>query len=441
MPITIPKAPRKQKRAPSKKSSKKFLFQSPKGMHDILPEDFLFVEKVEKIFRKTAAFFDFARIETPILEDLRLFERGTGITSEVVQKQMYVVKTRRETPLALRPEMTPGVLRAYLQNGLMHTMMPGKFSYFSQVFRHEQPQAGRFRQFTQFGFEVIGSDDPAYDAQVILATFRILEELKLKEVSVKMNSIGCRSCRPPYVKKLKEYYRHKISKICGDCAKRLQDNPLRILDCKEERCQAIKSEAPLALDNLCGACKKHFTVVLEFLDELKVPYLVDPFLVRGLDYYSRTVFEIFLEALPFALASGGRYDHLSKTLSGPELPGVGVAAGVERIIEAMKIRGVSPQPKNRFRVFLIYMGDQAKKKALWLIDEFFKENVPVKESFSKDSLRSQLRMADKEQVDLALILGQREVFEDVIILRDMKSGNQETIPLKRVVEEVKRRLK
>lgn len=439
MPIRIPKARRKQVKKVNGRE-KKFPFQSPKGMHDMLPNYFLYFDKVEKALKKVACFFDFSRIETPIMEDVRLYERGTGMTSEVVQKQMYMVRTRGDEALALRPEMTPGVLRAYIQNNLSHSMSPGRLYYLSPVFRYEQPQHGRYRQLYQAGFEILNTADPAYDAQLISATFKLFEEVKLKNVIVKINSIGCKTCRANYVRKLKEYYRPKLSKLCGDCNKRFKDNPLRMLDCKNEKCQPFKANAPQTVDHLCSACKTHFKSVLEFLDEIKIPYLIDSTLVRGLDYYSRTVFEVYVEGFDFALAGGGRYDYLSETLSGPRMPSIGVACGVERIIEAMKAIEVAPMQKPRPKVFLIYMGDQAKKRAIGLMEDFYAGGVPLRESLSKESLKSQLRQADKEGVDFALILGQREVYEDVIILRDMKSGNQENVPIRKIVEEVKRRI-
>jgi histidyl-tRNA synthetase len=433
------KAPAKAEKAPAK-GSKKFSFQSPKGMHDVLPEDFLYRERIEKSLKKITGFYNFAHIETPALEDIKLFERGTGLTSEIVSKQMFTVKTKGENVLALRPEMTPGVLRAYIQNGFVHAMIPGKFYYMSPLFRYEQPQAGRFREFWQAGFEIMHSDDPVYDAQAILASYKLCDEIKIKGLTVRINSIGCKVCRPTYVKKLKEYYKDKLSKVCKDCAARYADNPLRMLDCKNEKCQPFKAEAPQSLDYLCQSCKTHFKSVLEFLDELKVPYMIDATLVRGLDYYTKTVFEVFSDSLDFALGGGGRYDYLSETLGGPKMAGVGAAMGVERLIEAMKAHGAPAAHPTQFKAFLIYMGDQAKKRALGVLEEFYEAGIPVKESFSRESLKSQLRLADKEQVPFALILGQREVFEDVILLRDMKSGNQETLPLKKIVAELKKRL-
>ncbi|MFA6495205.1 MAG: histidine--tRNA ligase [Candidatus Paceibacterota bacterium] len=441
MPINIPRAPKKKEVVQKIRVGKKFVSQSAKGMHDVLPADFAYIERFEKILKKVAAFYGFERIESPIAEDIKLFERGTGLTSEIVQKQMFMVKSQGgEGVLALRPEFTPGVARAYIESGLVHTMLPAKFYYEGAVFRHEQPQHGRFRQLHQIGFEIFGSDDPAYDAQVVMGIYKLFDESKLKNVVIKINSIGCKNCRPVYVKKLKEYYKDKQGKLCRDCAKRYGDNPLRLLDCKEEKCALLKADAPQVLDYLCVPCKRHFTAVLEYLDATQVPYLIDQTLVRGLDYYTRTVFELFAEGFDGALAGGGRYDYLFETLGGPKLASVGAALGVERAVMALKAQNVPSLARSGAKALLIYMGDEAKKKAFVLLEEFYHAGIVVHEAFSRDSLKSQLRVADKEGVALALILGQREVFEEVIIVRDMKSGTQETVPLKRVVDEVKKRI-
>ncbi|HAS95668.1 TPA: histidine--tRNA ligase [Candidatus Wolfebacteria bacterium] len=333
-------------------------------------------------------------------------------------------------------------MRAYYQHGLSQFGQPMKLYYEGPVFRYEQPQAGRYRQFNQEGFEILGAEsDPVYDAQAIMSAFRIIEELKIKNVTVHINSIGCHKCRATYIKKLEAHYKKNALKICKDCKNRISTNPLRVLDCKEEKCQLVKAEAPIILDYLDSECKAHFTKVLEYLDEVKIPYYIDSYLVRGLDYYNRTVFEFFGEGFSVALGGGGRYDYLSETLKLGKLSAVGSALGTERIIEVMKASGKIIVPRGAARVFLVHIGDEAKKRGLALIEEFRKSGVRINESFGKDSLKSQMRVADKEQAQLSLILGQREVFEGSIIVRDMETGAQESVPLERIVEEVKKRLK
>ncbi|KKW00337.1 MAG: Histidine-tRNA ligase [Candidatus Wolfebacteria bacterium GW2011_GWE1_48_7] len=431
-------APKKEK----KEREKKMAYQTVKGMHDILPEEQPLWDKVRLATKHVGEFYNFQRIDTPVLEGADIFERGLGTKTDIVEKEMFVIKTRGGDKLVMRPEFTSAVMRAYYQHGLSQFGQPMKLYYEGPVFRYEQPQAGRYRQFNQVGFEILGAEsDPVYDAQAIMSAFRIIEELKIKNVTVHINSIGCHKCRATYIKKLEAHYKKNALKICKDCKNRISTNPLRVLDCKEEKCQLVKAEAPIILDYLDSECKAHFTKVLEYLDEVKIPYYIDSYLVRGLDYYNRTVFEFFGEGFSVALGGGGRYDYLSETLKLGKLSAVGSALGTERIIEVMKASGKIIVPRGAARVFLVHIGDEAKKRGLALIEEFRKSGVRINESFGKDSLKSQMRVADKEQAQLSLILGQREVFEGSIIVRDMETGAQESVPLERIVEEVKKRLK
>lgn len=442
MPIKIPRAPKKQEKK-QRPHGRKFGFQSVKGMHDILPEEFGYRDRIEKAIKKVAVFYGFQRIDTPLLEDKKMYERGTGLTSEIVGKQMFTIKMKGSDTLALRPELTPGIVRAYIEHGLSYSYNPGKFFYIGPMFRHEQPQAGRYRQFYQCGFEILNNSDPVYHAQIIHMSYKVCTELKLKKVQIHLNSIGCKVCRPAYVRKLKEYYKDKISRVCRDCAKRYYDNPLRMLDCKKETCIPFKSDAPQSLDFLCASCKRDFKAVLEYMDGLQVPYAMDPTLVRGLDYYTKTVFELFVEDgenKSIALGGGGGYDYLSEMLGGPHMPGVGVALGIERLIETMKAQEVAPESPRRAKIFLVYMGDEAKKRAVRLLEEFYEAGIVIREMFSKESLKAQLKIADKEKVDYALIIGQREVFEEMVLMRDMKNGNQESVPMKKIVEVMKKKI-
>lgn len=431
-------APKKEKKV----KEKKMAYQSVKGMHDILPEEQPLWERVRTAARHVGEFYNFARIDTPVLESADIFERGLGMGTDIIEKQMFIMKTKGGDRLVMRPEFTAAVMRAYYQHGLSQYGQPVKVYYEGPVFRYEQPQAGRFRQFHQVGFEILGAEsDPIYDTQAILGVYRLLEELKIKNATVHINSIGCHKCRAAYVKKLEAHYKKNVQKVCKDCKVRMTNNPLRVLDCKEEKCQLVKADAPIILDYLDTECKSHFKKVLEYLDEVKIPYHIDSYLVRGLDYYSRTVFELFAEGFDYAIGGGGRYDYLSETLKLGKLSAVGSAIGVERVIEVLKANGKPVVTKGSAKVFLVHMGDEAKKRGLSLIEEFRKAGMRINESFGKDSLKSQLRVADKDQAQLSLILGQREVFEGSIIIRDMEIGTQETVPLERVVEEVKKRLK
>ena len=423
----------------------KLLFQSPKGMHDILPGEQFWWEKIRKAANKVADFYNFLRIDTPIVEAADIFERS-GKGTDIAEKQMYSLKMKGGDQLVLRPEGTAPIMRAYLQHGLSKFKDPLKLFYFGQMFRYEQPQQGRFRQHNQVGFEIIGStNEPIYDAQVILALFRLIEELKIKNLTIQINSIGCRVCRPAYVKKLQSYYGSQKDKLCRDCQRRLKTRPLRLLDCKQEKCAGMKDSAPIIVDRICNICKKHLKDVLEYLDEISLPYTLNPYLVRGLDYYNRTVFEIFSESSAIALGSGGRYDYLSEMLGGKKTFAVGGSVGVERLVETMKSQGIlggqRPGQKSDAKVFLVHIGEEAKKKNLVLLESLREAGIKTMEMFGRESLGSQMKAADKEGVALALIMGQKEVFEESVIIRDMGSGAQEIIPLKKVAEEVKKRLK
>ena len=353
--------------------------------------------------------------------------------------------------LALRPEFTPGIARAYLQHGMINLPQPVKLYALGPLFRYEHPQAGRFRQFHQFDVEVFGETSPAVDAQVIQMFTSILQELRLGHVLVEINSVGDSQCRPYYKKLLGNFLRSRQQQLCSDCRRRIRENPLRTLDCKEEKCQRVRALAPQILDHLCEECKKHFKQVLEFLDEADIPYHLDPYLVRGLDYYTKTVFEIFSErqvkgqqgeqeiVTRNALAGGGRYDTLLKMLGNKEVPATGAAAGIERIVSFLKEQ--QQREEQGPRVFLAQLGDLPKKKSLKLLEEFRKAKIQIAESLGRDSLRAQLARADKLGVQLTLILGQREALDNTIVIRRMDNGTQETVKFDKTVEEIKKRLK
>jgi len=421
------------------------MFRAPKGMHDILPSEQPYWERIESAVKELARFYNFSRIETPILESADLFRRTTGEESDIVQKEMYTLRTKGGDVLALRPELTPGISRAYLEHSLGRISQPQKLYHIGPVFRHDRPQLGRYRQFTQIGFEVIGGlNDPVYDAEVILIFTKLLDELKIKNTVLKINSIGCRVCRPIYRRQLQGYYKPYERELCADCARRLKTNPLRLLDCKNASCEKLKVKAPNFLDKLCTTCSSHFKAVLEHLDDLQISYVLDNQLVRGLDYYSRTVFEIFAEGAGEevgALPAGGRYDYLMETLGSHLTPAVGAACGIERLIAVMKAKDIKVSQKEVKRVFVVHAGKLAKRKALKLIKDLESEGIPISEALAKESLKAQLKMANRENAGLALILGQKEVYEGSVIIRDLKTGLQEAVALDKIVAEIKKRFK
>jgi len=425
--------------------SKKLKYQTPAGMYDILAKEWEYYEKIYNVVSGIAGFYGFDKIETPVLEKEELFSKGIGVSTDIVRKEMYTLKTKGGDFLALRPEMTAPVVRAYIENGMKSWPQPVKLWYFGPCFRHERQQAGRRRQFWQFGFEVLGEENSVVDAQVIQIFYNILQELKLKDLIVEVNSIGDSQCRPYYKKLLKSYFRSRQKSLCSDCKRRLKENVLRILDCKQEKCQPLIANAPQILDHLCRECKNHLKEVLEFLDEIELPYRLDPYLVRGLDYYTKTVFEIFFErkekGKSLTLGAGGRYDKLTKFLGGKETPACGFAAGVERIIDLMKDQEISIFKRKKQQVFLAQLGNLAKRKSLKLFEEFREANIKVIESFGRDSLKAQLNKANKMRVPYTLIMGQREALENSILIRDMDSGKQETVKLDEVIKKVKKKLK
>jgi len=445
---------RKEKK---KETTKARTFQSVKGMHDVLPSDEPYWEKIECATKAIAKAHGFARIEPPVLEFAELYNKTSGEESDVVQKEMYTLKTKGGDFLALRPEYTPGIARAYMQNGLSRAAQPQKLIAMGPIFRHERPQLGRARQFTQIDLEVLGgTSDPMYDAEVIAMFYDLVMAVKIKNPTVKLNSIGDRVCRPVYKKQLTAYYKAHESELCEDCKRRLDANPLRLLDCKEAGCAELKATAPNFLDKLCAACSNHFKEVLEYLDEIKIPYSLEPHLVRGLDYYSRTVFEIYAEGAEEeigALAAGGRYDYLMETIGGHVTPAVGGASGVERLIAVMRARevaegtggasgkrGADKAAASAKKVFLAHAGNMAKKKAFLLLQNLREKGIAVSESLSKESLAAQLKAANKEGITIALILGQKEIYENSVIIRDLTNGIQEAVSLDKLPEELKRRL-
>jgi len=424
----------------------KIKFQTLTGMHDVLPEDQIYFKRVQKVIDSVANYYSFQKIETPILESVDVFAKSVGENTDIVGKEMYTFKTKGGDNVCLRPEGTAPVMRSYIENGMHNLPQPVKLWYEGPFFRYERPQAGRFRQFHQFGFEAIGEKNPSIDGQIIQISYDILKELGFKNIKIEVNSIGDSECRPYFKKILTGYLKSRKSSLCTDCQRRLKENPLRVLDCKEEKCQQVKAGAPQMIDHLCDHCHSHFKQVLEFLDELELPYTLNPNLVRGLDYYTKTVFEI-VETTESgqslgSLVGGGRYDSLAKIMGGRDTPACGVAGGIERIISLMEEREMKIGKQTETpEIFLAQLGQLAKRKSLKLFEEFRDAKIPVAESFSKDSLKTQLRTANKMEIKWVLIFGQKEALEDFITLRDMNTGEQKEIKLDKVVQEMKEKLK
>ncbi|HYU65090.1 MAG TPA: histidine--tRNA ligase [Candidatus Paceibacterota bacterium] len=424
---------------------KEKILQAPRGMHDILPEEQKYWHYILKKAESLFGDYGFERISTPVLESTELFLRGIGEATDIVEKEMYSFKTKGGDDFTMRPEGTAPVVRAYLENGLHVRPHPIKLYYLEPMFRHEQPQQGRYRQFYQIGLETLGDSSEAIDAELLFLGYKLLDSLGIKSYNIHINSIGDMNCRPAYIRALKDYYKNKIKKICPQCRIRMKENILRVLDCKEETCKEVIKEAPQMMDFLDEECKNHFKHVLEFLDEAKIPYILNPHLVRGFDYYTRTVFEFIPEenaTSQSTLIAGGRYDRLVELLGGPRTPAAGWAMGIERIILALKEKNINvPEIGARPKVFLAQLGEVAKRKSLLLYEEIRRAGIEIKSSLGRDSIKAQLRIANRLGVKFALIFGQKEAIDSTVILREMDAGVQEMIPLEKIVDELKKRLK
>jgi len=422
------------------------VFQTLRGMKDILPGEGKYWGFIKRKAESFADNYGYDLIETPILEETSLFNRAVGSETDIVSKEMFSFVDQGGENICLRPEATASIARSYVQHGMVNLPQPVKFFYFGPMFRYDRPQAGRLRLFHQFGFEALGEGQPIIDAEIIFMCFNLLSDLGLK-VNVQINSIGCPRCRESYKTKLVNYYRDRRSSLCEDCKKRLVKNPLRLFDCKEEGCAPLKEEAPQIVDYLCEDCKNHFVQVLEYLDEAGVPYNLNPQLVRGLDYYTRTVFEFFQEeiagdggAKQDALGGGGRYDNLVETIGGRPTPACGAALGIERIILKIKETNANVPALPAPEIFLAQLGEQARKKSFSLIEDLRRAGFYISHGLTKDGLKKQLEIANRLGAKYALLLGQKEVLDGTIIIRDMEGGAQEIVDLNRVIQEMKKKL-
>jgi histidyl-tRNA synthetase len=382
-------------------------------------------------------------IDTPIVEHLGVFVRAVGEGTDIVDKEMFEFSDRSGNKLALRPEPTAGVVRAYIEHGMASRPQPVRLQVAGPVFRYDRPQAGRQRQFTQVGIEVLGEAAPSVDAQIMMLALRFYRTIGLGGVSLQVNSIGDKVCRPKYQKVLVDYFMENKNQLCESCRDRLKTNPLRILDCKEKKCQPVIQNAPQTLDYLCKPCHEHFTGVLEYLDYLGVAYELNPQLVRGLDYYTRTVFEFYgeREGAQSSLGAGGRYDDLVEDMGGKPTASAGFGLGVERIMIEMEAAGLTPPEDTGNRVYVASLGEPARLAGFNLIERLLDAGVPASGAVEKDSIGAQLERANKLGVPYTIIIGQKEVTEETVILRDMHSGAQEMIPLKSIVKDLQARFK
>ncbi len=416
---------------------------SPKGMRDLINEEYYsfqgFFEKAQEV----AVYYGFKPLETPMLEQEDIFTTGIGEDTDIVEKEMYTLKTKGGDHLALRPEHTAPMMRAYIEHGMQTLPQPVMLYQYGPSFRHDKPQRGRYRQFWQFDCDALGSDKSIMDALVIKTCMSILEEAGAENLSIDINSIGDKECRNSYIKELASYYKKNINSLPSADRERLKTNPLRILDSKEEKTKEINENAPDSVSFLCPSCKKHFKEVLEYLEEINIPYNINKNLVRGLSYYTRTVFEIIEQengedGAPIALAGGGRYDYLARQIgSKKDVPSVGFSMGVDRIVASPWYKKLSPRILKKPKMYFIQLGGEAKLKSLNVIEILRKAHIPIAQSLSKDSLSSQLAIAEKLAIPYTLIFGVKEALDNSVIVRDMSNRSQDTVKLNKLLEYLK----
>ena len=418
------------------------MIQIPKGCKDVLPSQVYAWHKLEDTARSVAQAYAFKEIRTPVFEHTELFARGVGDTTDIVNKEMYTFLDKGGRSVTLRPEGTAGVARAFLEHGLAGGVLPFKAYYLISAFRYERPQAGRLREFHQFGCELYGAAGAAADAEIISLADTFLKKLGLKEVALQINSIGCKHCRARYHEALKAYFAPHINAMCGDCRSRFEKNPMRILDCKEEGCKAIAAGAPRMLEYLCDDCRAHFEEVKNLLSKAGVGYTVNPSIVRGLDYYSRTVFE-FVSAAAGAqgtVLGGGRYDTLLEQMDGKSVPAVGFAAGMERLLMVMEAENCMPPADMGAACYLAGMDAPSREKAFLLAEELRREGISCEVDLMERSVKAQFKYADKTGARFVAVIGERELAEGAAEVKDMRASSSERVKFGELADYMKRRI-
>lgn len=410
------------------------MITKPPGIEDIFPDKIDHWNHVIHTSRGTCARFNFREVILPVMEFTEVFARGIGDETDIVSKEMFSFEDRGNRNLTLRPEGTAGMVRAYCENGEYNRLSVCKFFYIGPMFRAEKPQKGRLRQFNQLGVELFGSDDPFHDAEVISLMNSIARDCKIESYTILINSIGCPACRADYIGKLKDFYSSKKESLCPDCVKRLDKNTLRLLDCKVESCKKLRNDAPVISSHLCTDCAAHYASVKEHLSKMKIEFTEDPYLVRGLDYYSRTTFEFVTTALggQNAFAAGGRYNGLVETFGGKPTPAVGFAAGLERI---MLITEKAAFKETRLDAYIIHAGEAARERALALVTELRKTGLTADVDPSVVGMKSQMKKAERERSRYALIIGENEIAGNFYTVKNLDSGEQRQIPFDKIIEE------
>lgn len=418
---------------------------SLKGMHDLMEDTYYAYQGLFEKAQEVAVYYGFKPIETPVLEKEEVFTSALGEGTDVIDKEMYTFRGKGGDRIAVRPEYTASVMRSYLEHGMQTLPQPVMLYSYGPVYRHENPQRGRLRQFRQFNLEILGTEKSIADALIIRTLTTILEEFGFKDLIVDINSMGDKENRAPFLKDLVTYYKKHLDTLCKDCHERIKTNPLRLLDCKQAQCQPLKDNAPSSLSYLSNDARSHFKEVLQYLEEMGIAYRINNTLVRGLDYYSRTVFEVIKldvdengKEKEITITGGGRYNGLAKMMGGKkEVPAVGTGLGMERIMMFPECKAPSPRIMKTPKVYFIQLGFEAKLKSLCIVETLRKARVPVHQSISKDSLGTQLAMAEKMEVPHVIIFGQKEAMDNTVIVRDMKTRSQDTVKIDALSDYIK----
>ena len=416
----------------------------PRGTNDFLPGESEKWQYIEQLCRQVCAEYGYREIRLPIFEHTEVYLRSVGETSDIVEKEMYSFEDKGLTHVTLRPEGTAGTVRAFLENRLYADPQPTKLYYMGPMFRYDKPQAGRYRQFNQFGIEVFGADHATIDAEVITLAVEIFKRLGLTGLSVKINTVGCADCRPKHMEELKTYFRQHEDKLCETCRDRLERNPLRILDCKEDGCKAVAKGAPTTIEAACDNCSTHFNQLRGYLDAVGISYEIDTNLVRGLDYYVRTAFEVVINSVGSAqnaLCGGGRYNGMVEQFGGDDMPGIGYAMGMERLLLTLKEQGIELPVGNHPDVYIAPLGDAAQKEAFVLTQALRSRNIYTEKDYLGKSLKAQMKAADRFQVKYCVIIGDSELEKGIAVVREMATGEQHEVLLSQLVEDLEGRLK
>ena len=416
----------------------------PRGTNDFLPGESEKWQYIEQLCRQVCAEYGYREIRLPIFEHTEVYLRSVGETSNIVEKEMYSFEDKGLTHVTLRPEGTAGTVRAFLENRLYADPQPTKLYYMGPMFRYDKPQAGRYRQFNQFGIEVFGADHATIDAEVITLAVEIFKRLGLTGLSVKINTVGCADCRPKHMEELKTYFRQHEDNLCETCRDRLERNPLRILDCKEDGCKAVAKGAPTTIEAACDNCSTHFNQLLGYLDAVGISYEIDTNLVRGLDYYVRTAFEVVINSVGSAqnaLCGGGRYNGMVEQFGGDDMPGIGYAMGMERLLLTLKEQGIELPVGKHPDVYIAPLGDAAQKEAFVLTQALRSRNIYTEKDYLGKSLKAQMKAADRFQVKYCVIIGDSELEKGIAVVREMATGEQQEIALSQLVEDLEGRLK